>query len=126
MINREEILKGQILPIEFEDNLNALLIALNKFRKVYGKPMVVTSGYRSAEHNEKVGGSSHSAHLFARAADFEDSDRDISQFCLMNIKLLEDCGLWMEDPSYTPKKGDKRMPWVHLQNRPASKRVFIP
>lgn len=119
MITRDEVMRGQACPAEYEENLEKLLLALNKFRAVYGKPMIVTSGYRSTAHNSKVGGKARSAHLSCQAADFADRDGGLANFCLENIGLLESCGLWMEDPRYTSG-------WIHLQSRPASKRVFIP
>ena len=33
-----------------------LIVKLNAIRSRYGKPIVVTSGYRSPEHNATVGG----------------------------------------------------------------------
>ena len=42
---------------------------LNSIRHTSGVPMVVTSGYRSAEHNEEVGGTKNSSHLKGVAAD---------------------------------------------------------
>lgn len=43
--------------------------ALEKVRVAYGKPMVITSGFRSAEHNKHVGGAPFSQHLFGNAVD---------------------------------------------------------
>ncbi|MEK9895017.1 MAG: D-Ala-D-Ala carboxypeptidase family metallohydrolase [Burkholderiaceae bacterium] len=38
-------------------------------REDYGKPMPITSGYRSLAHNSAVGGSPNSAHIYGRAVD---------------------------------------------------------
>jgi zinc D-Ala-D-Ala carboxypeptidase len=119
MITKEEILKGQSCPAEYQDNLKKLLEALNMFRAVYGKPMVVSSGYRIPEHNQLIGGAKNSAHCFCEAADFSDNSQSLRSYCLANLAILESCGLWMEDPAHTPT-------WVHLQIRPASKRIFTP
>lgn len=119
MISAEEILRGKECPPTLVNNLQQLLSALNQFRSVYGKPMIVTSGYRTPEHNASVGGAPNSAHIFCMAADFSDPDRKLAEFCLANLDLLEKCGLYMEDPSFTPN-------WVHLQIRKAHMRVFIP
>lgn len=118
-ISRLEITRGQIIPPELEYNLNELLARLNRFRVIYGKPMNVTSGFRSEAHNKKIGGAPGSAHLSCQAADFHDPGGALSSFCLSHLYILEDCGLWMENPLNTPT-------WVHLQSRPAHKRVFIP
>ena len=45
------------------DNLEVLRAALG------GKPIIITSGYRTPEHNKRVGGVGGSAHLTASAAD---------------------------------------------------------
>ena len=42
---------------------------LDPLREAYGKPIRVTSGYRSEELNKSVGGSPTSDHLAGRAAD---------------------------------------------------------
>ncbi len=51
-------------------NMNEeFLYMLDAARKIYGKPMRVNSGYRTEEHNKKVGGVSSSSHLKGLAAD---------------------------------------------------------
>ena len=42
---------------------------LDKVRELWGKPIGVTSGYRSAELNRAVGGAKNSQHLRGEAAD---------------------------------------------------------
>jgi hypothetical protein len=126
MITRDEILKGLTCPPEYEANLQQLLESLNRFRSVYGKPMIVTSGLRSPAHNQAVGGRSRSAHLSAQAVDILDKDKSLATFCLNNEPLLIDCGLWIEDPRHTPPPNSSKTPWVHFQIRPASRRIFLP
>ena len=46
-----------------------LLKMLDQTRDLYGSPMTINSGYRTEEHNEKVGGKKHSSHLKGLAAD---------------------------------------------------------
>ena len=48
---------------------NELAPALEVIRKVVGKPLRINSGYRSPEHNAKVGGSKRSQHVKGRAVD---------------------------------------------------------
>lgn len=119
MITREEILKKETCPSELEENLSALLIALNRFREIWGHPMIVTSGFRTPEHNRAIGGAQNSAHLYCQAADIKDTDRKLCDFLKQNEGILEACGLWMEDPLST-------LSWLHLQSRPAIHRVFKP
>ena len=46
-----------------------LLDMIDKARKIYGKPICVTSGYRTEDHNRKVGGVDSSSHLKGLAID---------------------------------------------------------
>jgi len=118
MITRDEILMGrekaEPLSKEQESNLDKLLIAVNKLRALYGKQMIVSSGYRPPSINTKVGGGSRSCHLTCEAADFADKSRDLTNFCTDDI--LEQCGLWMENPEVAKT-------WVHVQTREPKSRV---
>lgn len=48
-----------------------ILQMLDTARELYGKPMVINSGFRTEEHNQKVGGTEHSSHLKGLAADIK-------------------------------------------------------
>ncbi len=48
---------------------NDFLQKLDKAREIYGKSMRVNSGYRTKEHNAKIGGVKNSSHLKGLAAD---------------------------------------------------------
>lgn len=48
---------------------NEFLKKLDKAREIYDKPMRVNSGYRTKEHNTKIGGVKNSSHLRGLAAD---------------------------------------------------------
>ena len=53
------------------DNLLELVFyVLQPLRDKLGKPMIITSGFRSKKVNELVGGVSNSQHLYGQAADF--------------------------------------------------------
>jgi hypothetical protein len=123
MISRREVLmdrdKDFPLTEEQEQNLERLLEALNKLRKAYGKPMVVSSGYRPPGINKAVGGAKRSAHMSCEACDFRDVDGALDQWCLDNLDVLAECGLYLESPQHTPG-------WSHLQIRKTKNRVFIP
>ena len=52
---------------------------LDRLRDLWGKPLVINSGYRSPAHNRKVDGAKNSQHLYGRAFDistFGWSDED--------------------------------------------------
>lgn len=119
MITRDEILKGQQCPPELEANLLDLLFKLNQLRAIWKKPMIVNSGYRNPVKNKQVGGVPNSAHLYCQAADIRDHKGELSNWLLQNQDILEECGLWMEEPAKT--RG-----WCHLQSRPAHNRIFQP
>lgn len=124
-ISRVEVLMGREkqnpLTPEMEGNLQKLLVAINLIRDLYGKPMTVSSGYRPAAANAAAGGASKSCHLTCEAVDFADRDRKLTKWCLANLDILEQAGLYMESPVATPT-------WVHLQTRPpkSGKRIFLP
>lgn len=51
-------------------NLQRVAETLELVRALFGKPLVISSGYRSSALNSAVGGSKNSAHLTGLAADF--------------------------------------------------------
>lgn len=101
------------------NNLGTLICALNKVRVAYGKPMIVSSGYRPGKYNKAAGGAQNSCHLTLEACDFADSDRSLTNFLLSNQKVLRDAGLRMEDPGSATT-------WVHLQTRMTNELIFKP
>lgn len=107
------------LSDKLEENLRKLLVSLNKFRNIYGKPMTVTSGYRPGKYNTAAGGAKASAHLSCEACDFHDPDGTLDSYCLVNQQVLAECGLWLESPDSTPN-------WTHLDIKPRNNRVFKP
>lgn len=83
----------------------------------------MSSGWRPAAVNDATcNASASSKHISARACDLRDTaDRALARWCLNNLDVLEEIGLWMENPQWTPT-------WVHLQTLPpgSGKRVYIP
>jgi hypothetical protein len=107
------------LPIDHQSNLFALHHSANILRAAFGKPMVITSGYRSwAVHEniyKKLGRTppKGSMHLRGAAIDIHDPEKDLKIFLLENVEILEQANLWCEGFDYTPN-------WVHLQCLPPS------
>jgi uncharacterized protein YcbK (DUF882 family) len=135
MISLKELLNNKYkfteLPKEHQKNLKILLEKINQVRLLYGKPMIVTSGYRSIEDHMRIYESKgitdkskipmKSKHLIGAACDIADSKKELQTWVLNNLPKIEAIGLWMEDFNYTPN-------WVHFQILPpqSNKRFFIP
>lgn len=128
MITKEELLKGrdQQFPNDYteevSDNLDLLLVALNKIRDAYGIPMVINSGWRPPSINAKTSSAAqHSKHLIGLAADVADADGKLWIWTLENLELMKELNIYMEDKRWTPS-------WTHFQLGPpaSGKRIFIP
>ena len=52
-------------------NLKLLCLTLDKVRMLLGRPIYISSGYRSPMLNDAIGGSKTSSHLTGLAADFK-------------------------------------------------------
>ena len=104
---------------EQEDNANELLRRVGLLFAEIGVSPDLTSGYRPAGINAKIGGAKRSAHMTCEAGDWENIENKVSD--LISISLLRKYDLYMEDPRYT--RG-----WLHLQSRPtrSGNRIFIP
>jgi hypothetical protein len=115
--------RDKIYPLVEEQYLNMcdLLIRVNLLCHILKFDVVkVTSGYRPGSYNKKAGGAALSGHMTCKAVDLSDPQQGkYGKLLLANTKLLEELGLWLEDPSYT--KG-----WIHLDTKPRKNIVFIP
>jgi len=60
---------GATTPEDVLRNLQKVAKQLQILRDYVGLPIKVNSGYRSPEHNEKIGGSKNSQHKLGKAAD---------------------------------------------------------
>ena len=110
------------IPLEYEDNLMRLARMLQKIRDKYGKPIVISSGYRCPELNKKVGGVASSQHTCASAADIHsvsDSLKDNKELWDVIIRMVKENEidarqiLW-EYGNINSKKGTIGMDWIHI------------
>ena len=62
---------GKHIPRIYMNNVRQLAKNLQVLRDYYDKPIKITSGYRSKEHNKRVGGVPKSQHLLGKAADIK-------------------------------------------------------
>lgn len=96
------------------DNLTRLCKELlQPIRDAYGKPIVITSGFRNKKLNTAIGGSSTSQHLNGLAADIKSGDGknkalwDVILSLHKQGKLPFDQLIW--------EKGTKSAPaWIHI------------
>ena len=128
MITKKELLMGRDVQFpkeytkEISDNLDKLLLAINKVRKAYGKPMTVSSGWRPAAVNGRIANAAvKSNHMLGLAVDISDPKGEVMAWILANMKLIVACGLYIEDFRHTPT-------WVHFQivAPKSGSRIFVP
>ena len=62
---------GAIMPDDVRLNIERLADNLQVLRDEIGKPITITSGYRSPKHNKAIGGAKNSQHILGNAADFK-------------------------------------------------------
>ena len=103
---------------EVKENLERLITnLLDPIRELWGKPLIVNSGYRSTQLNNAVGGVSTSNHLKGEAADITTGSKD------GNLKLFEmirQSGL-VFDELIDEKNGS----WIHLAYRRENNRQKV-
>lgn len=101
------------LPKDLLPNMQALVDnVLDPLREAYGKPIVITSGYRSEELNKAVGGSKTSEHVKAMAADIVGTPNTRKEnkklfYLIQELKLPFRQLIWEKGTSEGPD-------WVHV------------
>lgn len=122
------------IPINHQHNLEDLLTKINLVRTAYSHPMIVTSGYRSQQDHLRIYSQiaarkgeefdpkkvpMGSAHLKGCAVDIADPKGELMAWCLSNVEILEQAGLWVEADT---------VGWVHFQIYPprSGNRFFKP
>ena len=102
-------------PIFVDEELVSIL---QKIRQHFGKPLTITSGYRTPGHNKSCGGAAYSQHLYGRAADFKIAGIAPDVVAAYAETLLPDRG---GIGVYPPKTG-RAEGWVHIDTRASKSR----
>lgn len=79
----EELSRVSSYPMDINPDS---LKRLNRAREIAGIPFIVTSAYRSPEHNKRVGGAPDSAHLRGRAFDIR-CNNTRERYCIIHGAL---------------------------------------
>ena len=98
-----------------------LVVLLQCIREHFGKPVHITSGYRTAAHNAAVGGSKSSQHVLGKAADFWVEDTPVATVAAYAETLLPSrggIGRYPKDAAH-PKRSTG---WVHIDTRAGKSR----
>lgn len=100
---------------EIKANLERLITnLLDPVRELWGKPLIVNSGYRCTQLNNAVGGVSTSNHLKGEAADITTGSK---QDNLKLFEMIRKSGL-VYDELIDEKNGS----WIHLAYREENNR----
>ena len=91
----------------------ALTVVLQCIREHFGKPVTITSGYRTAAHNAAVGGAKSSQHLYGRAADIRVQGVSVEAVAAYAESLMPDRG----GVGRYPVKAGRATGWVHVDTR---------
>lgn len=122
------------LTPEQQGNLGSLVPKVNELIDLYGKPLIMTSGFRSKKDQIRIYKAKgitdeskipmQSKHLYAAAIDLFDDSGKLKKFILDN-DILNKLDLWSEDFNSTKN-------WVHIQCLPygsyksGKSRLFVP
>lgn len=101
-------------------NLTSLVAnVLDPLREAYGKPIIVTSGYRCPKLNKAVGGAAKSQHMKGQAADIRtvsDTVEDNRALFNLIIKLRLPFDQLIDEYGYN---------WIHVSYAPANRRQVL-
>ena len=88
----------------------SLVMLLQCIREHFGKPITITSGYRTAAHNAAVGGAKSSQHLLGRAADIQVQGVSVEDVAAYAESLMPGWG----GVGRYPVKAGRAKGWVHV------------
>lgn len=115
-------LYGRDLNKDIADNARITMERAEMLLERFGEHREITSGWRPRGINDATANAAqHSKHITAEAIDLCDPTGSLDQWCMKNLPILEEIGLWTEHFSKTPG-------WTHLQIVPpkSGNRVFYP
>ena len=92
---------------------SALVELLEQLRTHFGKPVSITSAYRTPAHNAKAGGARFSQHLYGRAADIRVPGVSVEDIAACAERLLPGRG----GVGRYPAKAGRAAGWVHVDTR---------
>lgn len=100
------------IPEKYLQNIFSLANLLEIIREIYGKPIIINSGYRCPELNRLVGGSVNSQHLTGSAADIRTKSNTKSD----NKELFElIVGLQKSNKiEFRSLINEKDFSWIHI------------
>ncbi len=111
-----ELLHGHVitdLTIAQQHCLEDLQTKINMIREAWGKPMMVTSGFRTPQDQARINPKvTRSAHMEAKAVDILDEGLELTKWLKETPEgqqALEDADLYCEDGNAN---------WLHAQTRP--------
>lgn len=115
---REFVCKGSDVVLIDDE----LVVLLQCIREHFGKPVHITSGYRTAAYNATLpGASKNSQHIQGRAADFWVEGVSVATVAAYAEKLLPGrggIGRYPRDAAHPTRKTG----WVHVDTRPNKSR----
>lgn len=95
-----------------------LVKLLQQIRDHFGKPLTITSAFRTASHNKNVKGATYSQHCYGKAADIRVQGVSVEAVADYAETLLKDTG---GIGRYPVKKG-RSAGWVHVDVREVKSR----
>ena len=108
-----------IPSLRHQDNLIAIAQAVfQPLRDWYGKPITVSSGYRSPQLNQAINGSLSSQHCKGEALDLDVGDENFMLFDYIRLNLDFDQMIWEFGDDVNPA-------WVHVSYKVSGNRKQI-
>jgi uncharacterized protein YcbK (DUF882 family) len=109
---------GTPVPEKYYKNAKAICERAEKLRALVG-PLTVTSGYRTATHNKRVGGEPKSYHLTASALDLKSYTKTAEELTALYKELIASGEVPDGGLGTYPREGGG---WIHIDLGPGGPR----